>query len=326
MCGIAGAVNWGNAALLARMTDVQRHRGPDDGGIWETRLPDGTWVGLGSRRLSILDLSAAGHMPMSTPDGRLTIVYNGEVYNYPELRQQLEGQGYQFHSHSDTEAVLYLYQEHGPECVHHLNGMFAFAIWDQDREQLFLARDHLGIKPCYYAQRGRQLAFASEIKGLLELPDLSRELDYQAVNQYLTFLWVPDPLTMFEGIHKLPPGHFGIFRRGQLQLTKYWDLELPVRDAPYGRTEADLIDELYSRFAQVIKRQMLSDVPVGAFLSAGLDSSSIVAVMSSISREPVRTYTISVADRYRRGSNFCDDPAVARRTAARYGCIHTEIE
>lgn len=326
MCGIAGAVNWGNAAILARMTDVQRHRGPDDSGILEFTSPDGTWVGLGSRRLSILDLSAAGHMPMSTSDGRYSIVYNGEIYNYPELRKLLESHGYHFRSHCDTEAVLYLYQQYGPECVSQLNGMFAFAIWDRDREQLFIARDHLGIKPFYYAHRGDKFAFASEVKGLLELPDLEREMSYPALSQYLTFLWVPDPLTMFEGIYKLPPGHCGTFRRGKLELNQYWDLDLPQRGQQFAQSEAALTEELYERFLQVIKRQMLSDVPLGAFLSAGLDSSSIVAAMSEVSSSPVRTYTISVANRYRRGSNFSDDPAVARRTAAHFGCIHTEIE
>lgn len=326
MCGIAGAVNWGDAATLARMTDVQRHRGPDDRGIWETHLPDGRWVGLGSRRLSILDLSPAGHMPMSTVDGRFTIVYNGEIYNYPELRKRLEASGFQFRSHSDTEAVLYLYQQHGRDCLQHLNGMFAFAIWDRDRAELFIARDHLGVKPFYYAWRDDKFAFASEVKGLLELPGLRRELDYMALNQYLSFLWVPDPLTMFEGIVKLMPGYCGTFRGGKLELTQYWDLELPDRRHEFKQSEDDLTEELQERFTQVVRRQMLSDVPLGAFLSAGLDSSSIVAAMSRVSSQPVHTYTISVPSRYRQGSNFCDDPAVVRRTAKHLGCLHTEIE
>src|ERR1044072_3124643 len=172
MCGIVGMVNWGDRHTLMRMNHLQAHRGPDDEGLWETQLPDGAYVGLGSRRLAILDLSPSGHMPMSTPDGRLTITYNGEVYNYPTLRQELEAKGYQFRSHSDTEAILYLYQEYGAESVRRLNGMFALAIWDDARQELFLARDHFGIKPLYYCQQNHRLAFASEIKALLELPGL----------------------------------------------------------------------------------------------------------------------------------------------------------
>lgn len=326
MCGIAGVINWGDLAALTRMTEIQRHRGPDDGGVWQSHLPDGTWIGLGSRRLAILDLSSAGHMPMSTPDDRLTIVYNGEVYNYPELRHRIEASGIHLRSRSDTEAVLYLYQLMGPDCVKHLNGMFAFAIWDADREQLFFARDHVGVKPFYYVEREGRFAFASEVKALLELPGLTPQLSRAALDQYLTFLWVPDPLTMFEGIWKLPAGHYGIFRRGRLRLTQYWDLELPDRGHHYSRSRAQLSEDLRERFQEVVQRQMISDVPLGAFLSAGLDSSSVVATMSRVSTQPVRTFTIAVPSRHRHGSNTVDDVEVARRTARRFGCVHTEIE
>ena len=179
MCGIVGVVNWGERDTLAHMNQVQAHRGPDDDGLWETRLPDGAFVGLGSRRLAILDLSAGGHMPMSTPDGRFTITYNGEIYNSPALRRELEARGYTFRSHTDTEVILYLYQACGADSVRRLNGMFAFAIWDDGRKELFLARDHFGIKPFYYCQQGPRLAFASEIKALLELPDVPRRMNLQ---------------------------------------------------------------------------------------------------------------------------------------------------
>src|SRR5207302_1037185 len=160
MCGIVGTINWGDGARLAEMNDAQAHRGPDDMGLWETRLADGAFVGLGSRRLAILDLSPAGHMPMRTEDGRFTVVFNGEIYNHLELRQELIPHGCTFRSHSDTETVLRLYERHGPDCVRRLNGMFAIAIWDNERQELFLARDHFGIKPLYYCHQGQRLAFA----------------------------------------------------------------------------------------------------------------------------------------------------------------------
>src|SRR5262245_43984765 len=212
MCGISGVINWGDKQTLARMNHLQHHRGPDDEGLWETRLSDGGFVGLGSRRLAIQDLSPAGHMPMSTPDNRFTIVYNGEIYNYPALHAELEGKGYAFTSQGDTEVVLYLYQEYGAKCVEQLNGMFAFGIWDNDRQTLFIARDHFGIKPLYYCQQGTRFAFASEAKALLELPGFATRINLRALDQYLTFLWVPDPLTLFDGILKLPAGQYATFR------------------------------------------------------------------------------------------------------------------
>lgn len=325
MCGINGAINWADSRTLARMTLAQAHRGPDDQGTWETTLPDGRRVGLGSRRLAILDLSAAGHMPMSTPDGLLTIVYNGEIYNYPQLRRKLESKGYLFRSNSDTEAVLYLYDEYGPECVRRLNGMFALAIWDERQKQLFLARDHFGIKPLYYCHRGDRFAFASEIKSLLEIPGMPRRVNLQALHQYLTFLWVPDPLTMFDEILKLPAGHYGIYREGQFDIKQYWDLKFPSDDYQFKASEAELAAELRDRFVECVKSQLLSDVPLGAFLSAGLDSSSIVAAMSRSGASPVRTYTIAFPDKYRKGELTLDDTRVAKRTASHFGCQHTEI-
>lgn len=325
MCGITGAINWGDSETLARMNNIQAHRGPDDQGVWTTGLPDGGFVGLGSRRLAILDLSPAGHMPMSTTDGRLTITYNGEVYNYPELRRELEARGYRFRSRSDTEAVLYSYQEYGPACVSRLNGMFAFAIWDDERKQLFLARDHFGIKPLYYCQQGARFAFASEVKALLELPEMPRRMNLAALNQYLTFLWVPDPLTMFDQIVKLPAGHTAVYRDGELIVEQYWDLEFPAAGHDFKANEAELAAELRERFIGSVKSQLLSDVPLGSFLSAGLDSSSIVAAMSQAGNAPPRTYTIAFPASHRRGEVTLDDTDVARRTANHFGCNHTEI-
>ena len=325
MCGIVGAINWGDSNVLAQMNRIQSHRGPDDEGLWETHRSDGAFVGLGSRRLAILDLSSAGHMPMSTPDGRLTITYNGEVYNYPELRRALEAKGYKFRSRSDTEAVLYSYQEYGPSSVAQLKGMFAFAIWDNERNELFLARDHFGIKPLYYCRQGPRFAFASEIKALLKIPEISPTINLNALDQYLTFLWVPDPLTMFDGIVKLPAGHYALYRNDELRVAEYWDLTFPFADHQFRRNESELASELRERFAASVKSQLLSDVPVGSFLSAGLDSSSIVAVVSQSVPTPLRTFTITFPNNYRRGEVTMDDPEVARRTANRFGCEHTEI-
>src|SRR5215468_5672961 len=327
MCGISGLVNCGSRETLARMTHVQSHRGPDDSGVWEHRSPDGSYVGLGSRRLAILDLSADGHMPMANRDRSIFITYNGEVYNFADLRHQLESKGHIFHSNTDTEVVLHLYEEQGADCVKRLNGMFAFAICDlrSGSPVVFLARDHFGVKPFYYWYRGRQMAFASEVKALLEVPGIVAELDLESLHQYLTFLWVPDPKTMFRGIFKLPAGHYAVLKSGELTLTKYWDLTLPARDHSFSRSEADLGEEIRERFERSVKAQMISDVPIGAFLSAGLDSSSIVALMRKSTNQTVRTYTVTFPEKYRVGENALDDPEVAARLAAHLGVENQQI-
>jgi len=306
---------------------IQAHRGPDDFGIWDKRLADGSYIGLGSRRLAILDLSASGHMPMCNEDRSIWITYNGEIYNFAELRQELESKGHQFVSNTDTEVVLCLYEVEGPDCVKRFNGMFAFAICDlrSATPTFFLARDHFGVKPFYYSLQGRTFAFASEIKALLQVPGIEAEIDHEALHQYLTFLWVPDPNTMFRGIHKLPAGHSAIFRDGELVISKYWDLAFPSADHRYSGSEPDLADEIRERFRRSVKAQMVSDVPVGAFLSAGLDSSSIVAMMAENAQQPVRTYTVTFPDKYRIGENALDDPAVATRTASRFGVENHRI-
>ena len=327
MCGISGLVNWGDRDVLSRMTQIQAHRGPDDSGLWERKCPDGSYVGLGSRRLAILDLSPGGHMPMCNEDRRLWITYNGEIYNFAELRRELSAKGHRFLSNTDTEVVLHLYEEEGFDCVKRLNGMFAFCICDlrSGAPELFLARDHFGVKPLYYIQRGRKLAFASEVKALLEVPEVDPKLDLEALHQYLTFLWVPDPATMFCGIRKLPAGHSATFRDGELKIRPYWDLAFPPAATQYPRSEEDLAEEIRARFQQSVKAQMVSDVPLGAFLSAGLDSSSIVAMMSRASGQCVRTYTITFPEKYRVGENTLDDPAVPARLARHLGCENHQI-
>ena len=325
MCGISGLVNCGDAETLIRMTSVQSHRGPDDSGLWERHFPDGTYVGLGSRRLAILDLSPDGHMPMSNEDGSLWITYNGEIYNFTDLRRDLESKGHRFRSHTDTEVVIHLYEEYGFDCLNRLNGMFAFAICDLrgSSPKIFLARDHFGIKPLYYCDRAGKLAFASEIKALLEVPGIEARMNMEALHQYLTFLWVPDPATMFEGIRKLEAGHYAIWQAGELTIKQYWDLTFPPADHHFGLDQSDLEQEIRERFCASVEQQLISDVPVGAFLSAGLDSSSIVAAMAR--KHNVRTYTITFPKKYRIGETTIDDPAVPRRFAQKLGCEHHEI-
>lgn len=326
MCGISGLANCGDRETLARMTSVQAHRGPDDSGLWEHHSPHG-YFGLGSRRLSILDLSADGHMPMSNEDGTVWITYNGEIYNFRTLRRELESKGHRFNSYTDTEVIVHLYEEEGAECVQQLKGMFAFAICDLRGTQpvLFLARDHFGIKPLYYCCRSGGLAFASEVKGLLEVPGIQAEIDLSALNQYLTFLWVPEPKTLFQGIFKLPAGHCAIFGDGKLQISQYWDLSFPDEAHRFQLSEEALAHEIRGRFQHSVEQQMVSDVPLGAFLSAGLDSSSIVSAMARSATRPVRTYTITFPQKYRKGENTLDDPAVAARLAEKLGCENRRI-
>jgi len=327
MCGISGLVNCGDRETLARMTDVQAHRGPDDAGLWEQKFPDGSYIGLGSRRLSIIDLSAGGHMPMCNEDRTVWITYNGEIYNFAELRRDLKAKGHRFASETDTEVIIHLYEQEGADCVKRLNGMFAFGICDlrSGSPTLFLARDHFGIKPFYYVRQGRRFAFASEIKGLLQVPGVEAEIDAKALHRYLTFLWVPDPETMFRDIFKLPAGHYALLRNGELEITQYWDLKFPIDGFQFSRSEADLKDEIQERFRRSVEAQMISDVPIGAFLSAGLDSSSIVAMMSQANRQPVQTYTITFPDSCRVGETTLDDPDVAARLARSLGCENHRI-
>ena len=324
MCGlIAVCAGERQPTSIADAVRIVRHRGPDSSAIVE----DANFgVALGATRLAIRDLSDAGGLPMCSDDGALTLTYNGELYDAGALRARLAGAGHRFRSNSDAETVLRSYEEFGPDCVHHLDGMFAFAIWDARQRSLFMARDHFGIKPLYYIHAGSRFACASEVKSLLTLPWVNAAVDRTALRQYLTFLWVPDPLTMFEGIFKLEAGHCATFSNGVLSIEEYWDLDFPPADHVFNRSEADLVAEFKHLFSSAVNRQMVSDVPVGAFLSSGLDSSSIVATMAAQSAEPVRTFTIAFPSATARSSSrTVDDAAVAARTAAAFGCVHREI-
>ncbi len=315
MCGIAGLANVDgqpvDAALLRRMTDVIAHRGPDGEGF----RVEGS-VGLGHRRLAIIDL-VTGDQPMGSDDGTTWIIYNGEVYNFRELRAELEARGYRFRTTSDTEVILQAYEAFGVQCLQKLQGMFAFGIWDARRRQLFLARDRVGIKPLVYSWNGRRLVFGSEIKALLEDPTVPRDLDWEAFRDYLTLAYVPSPRTIFGSIRKLPPGAYLLLSLdgGAPRVERYWDL----RFAPdHAVTEREWLERLPHVLGETVARHMVADVPVGAFLSGGVDSSTVVAFMARASSAPIRTFSIGFDE-----ADF-DELAHARQVAHRYGTAHSE--
>jgi len=292
MCGITGIWNFSgepvNEVVLERMTDELQARGPDDSGL---HLEGG--IGLGHRRLTIIDLSKNGRQPMSDESGTLWITFNGEIYNYKALRENLQRQGHHFRSTSDTEVIPQLYQHDGPACIEKLEGMFAFGLWDRQKKQLLLARDRLGIKPLYYAKRENCFLFASEIKALLKHPQLKAELNEAALSQYLTFKTTPAPNTLFKGIYKLPPGHFMLINaQGEIKIQRYWDTHMQSSQPE----EIDAPTSVYNLLEQAVKDRLVADVPVGAFLSGGLDSSVIVALMAKHKTDPIKTYSIGIHD------------------------------
>ena len=271
------------------MTDSLRHRGPDGAGVWVS--PDGD-VELAHRRLSIIDLSAAGRNPMSWDNGRLWITYNGEVYNFQDLRSELEGVGCRFRSRTDTEVVLAAYDRWGVECLQHFVGMFAFALWDAPRRRLFLARDRLGKKPLYYAEHSGRFAFASELKALVADPEFPREIDRAALSLYLRYGYVPSPHSIFRAARKLPPGHWALWEAGRLTVRRYWDPIEIALSTRFEGTETEAEEHLELLLKESVRGRMIADVPLGAFLSGGIDSSLVVALMQEQSPRPVKTFTI----------------------------------
>lgn len=295
MCGIVGIVSRSpvDPASVVRMAEVLRHRGPDDAGVW---LSEDRSVVLAHRRLAILDLSPRGRNPMTWDRGRLQVTYNGELYNYRDLRDELRRLGYSFASNSDTEVILAAYDHWGVECLQRLIGMFAFGLWDSGRRQLFLARDRLGQKPLYYSEHNGELAFASELKALLADCEFRCEVDPEALAMYLRYGYVPAPRTIFGHASKLAPAHYAIWKDGRLEAARYWD---PVIIAARPRpefNEADAARQLEELLRESVCRQMISDVPLGAFLSGGIDSSLIVALMQEQSARRVKTFTIRFDD------------------------------
>jgi asparagine synthase (glutamine-hydrolysing) len=315
MCGICGFVGHADRTTVERMIPRIAHRGPDDQGVWESEPgPEGTRAVLGHLRLSIIDLSPAGHQPMTDASGRLWLTFNGEIYNYRELREELRGKGYEFVSSSDSEVILYAYREWGAECLTRFNGMFAFAIWDDERRELFVARDRFGEKPLYWTMLRDGLAFASEVKAFLDLPGFAAEIDLEGLHQYLTFIWVPDPNTIFKGVRKLPPAHYLVYREGDAEphVEEYWDARFDVDTAT---TEAEWRERLLETMSRAVERRMIADVPLGAFLSGGVDSSLIVGLMAEKSERPVQTYTIGFREEDLRYDVQGDDVVWARRVA-----------
>lgn len=311
MCGIAGYAGLNRPELLGPMCDAMRHRGPDDAGVWYD--PDAQ-VGLGHRRLSILDLSSAGHQPMASADGRTWLSYNGEVYNFAEHRERLSKGGYPFRSHSDTEVLLALYDEQGLDFLQALNGMFALALWDGKKRRLLLARDHAGVKPLYYVRDGTRLYFASEIKALLTLPDLPRRVHLPSLSDYLTFTWVPGERTLLDGVLKLEPGHYLTWQNGETNVRRWFELSYEPDEST---SEETWVEAVHDTFMRTTQRQMVSDVPLGAFLSGGVDSSAIVACMRrSFPDRPITAYTARFASGAMASEQGVDDYPYATRVAA----------
>jgi asparagine synthase (glutamine-hydrolysing) len=316
MCGIAGILSQdprqpADAAALRRMADAIRHRGPDADGFWVA-----PGVGLAHRRLSIIDL-AGGDQPIGNEDGAIQVVFNGEIYNYRELRAELEGRGHRFRTNSDTEVIVHLYEDRDDDVVQSLRGMFAFALWDGPRQRLLLARDRLGIKPLYYCRHGRHLYFGSELKSLLAGSQMPRELDAESLEDYLTFGVVPGERSIFRGIHKLPPAHVLSLRGGDLSATprRYWQLDATP---DLSRSADDWRDAVRAKFLETVAAHRIADVPIGAFLSGGLDSSAVVAALSQAVTEPIQTFSIGFHE-----DDFSELP-YARRVAEQFGARHVE--
>lgn len=305
MCGICGKIDFEgreiSESLIHQMTFFLSHRGPDDEGIYINNLSQDVnhhkvSVGLGHRRLSIIDLSKAGHQPMSNEDGTIWLIFNGEIYNFRELRTELEHNGHRMKSKTDCEVIVHLYEEEGMDCVKKLNGMFAFALWDERKKNLILCRDRFGIKPLYYHWNGNSLVFASELKSILSDPDVPKRMNWNALNLYLSFNYVPAPMTMFEEIHKVNPGCMVIVKNTNLTTQSYWKIDVApeqgVKDDNLEAHKAKIFDLLEDS----VRKRLIADVPIGVFLSGGIDSSIITGLASRLSDSPINTYSIGYED------------------------------
>src|SRR5437899_465275 len=315
MCGIAGIVGLDGRPVegseVRSMCAVMAHRGPDDEGLYL-----GPGAGLGMRRLSIIDLES-GHQPLSNEDGTVWAVCNGEIYNFREVRGELERLGHVFYTGSDSETIVHLYEEHGPACVERLRGMFALAVWDERRRQLLLARDRLGIKPLYYAEADGRLIFASELKAVLQAPWVERRLSWGAVGHLFTFLCTPARDSIVDGVRKLEPGHLLIAAAGRpIRIERYWEVRF---EPAAGGSEEDFAQGLRERLQESVRLHLASDVPLGAFLSGGIDSSAVVASMARLSPVPVKTFSIGFVE-----EDF-NELRHARRVAAQFGTEHHEL-
>ncbi|MBD3182584.1 asparagine synthase (glutamine-hydrolyzing) [Candidatus Poribacteria bacterium] len=320
MCGIVGIYNLSkfvDTDLLIRMRDTMIHRGPDDAGLY---ISNDKKLGLGQRRLSILDLSTAGRQPMNDELGKIWIVYNGEVYNFKELKKELIDKGYKFRTQTDTEVIIYLYKEYGISFVHKLRGMFALGIWDSDKKNLILIRDRMGIKPLYYTYFNGQFIFASEIKAILEHPGVKREVDEDAFYHYLSFLTAPTPDTLFKNIKKLAAGYILTVNENiEIKVEEYWDVFDNVQPL-YDKPDSFYTEMLLDTLRESVRYRMVSDVPVGVFLSGGLDSSTNTALFSEFSEEQVKTFSIGF-----RGQDSYNEFKYARKVAEMFGTDHHEL-
>src|SRR5262249_53407761 len=316
MCGIAGIVGAERgsrieAATIRAMCQTIVHRGPDDEGVY---IKDG--AGLGMRRLSIIDL-AGGHQPVFNEDKSVWIVFNGEIYNFPDLRPDLQRRGHKFYTNSDTEVIVHLYEEYGTQCVQKLRGMFAFALYDARKCSLLLARDRLGKKPLHYALEKGRLYFGSEIKSILAVAPELAEINHTALLQYLYFGYIPDPISAFQPIQKVPPGHILQFQNGKVEVSSYWDLPQYGTYAP--ATEDECLEQLEHLLQESVRLRLISDVPLGALLSGGADSSTVVALMARASSKPVKTFSIGFQDQ-----EFNEAP-YARLVADKFQTEHHEL-
>lgn len=316
MCGIAGFTQYRNdiadvPQVLDRMGEAIRHRGPDAGGVFIDEQ-----IALCHRRLSIIDLSESGAQPMHSPSGRYVTVYNGEIYNFLELRTELESDGIVFRGGSDTEVLIALYEKYGPDCLSMLNGMFAIAIWDKTKQSLFLARDRLGKKPLYYYQKGERFLFASEIKSILCAPDIDRSIRTDAVVDFFFYQYVPDPKTIFSAVYKLPPGHWMQIDKNGTTLHQYWDVSF---SQTHTGSKNQIQGELFELLQDSVRARMISDVPLGAFLSGGVDSSAVVGMMAESSKSPVTTCAIGF------NNKKFDEVAYAAKVAKQFRTDHHEF-
>ncbi len=309
MCGICG-FSWQDEKLIRRMTDKIHHRGPDSSGV--KSFPG---MSIGNARLSIIDLSKNGDQPMVNQYGDLWIVYNGEIYNFGEIKKDLSSRGYRFNGHCDTEVVLKSYEEYGPDCLHSFNGMFAMAIWDNKKKELFLARDRIGIKPLYYYFKDSRLIFGSEIKCILESDHVQKEVNLQSLYYYLGYEFVPAPDTMFKNIYKLRQGHYAIFKEGRLKIEKYWDLKF----SPEILEEEEAADRVFEVLEKSVKRRLISDVPLGVFLSGGLDSSTVVGFTARNYGRRLKTFSIGYKDK-----TFSELP-YAKKVSDYFGTEHNVL-
>jgi len=330
MCGICGKINIEGKEIrrefIGQMNSALSHRGPDDEGLYIHNPSPGSSkqlvsVGLGHKRLSIIDLSKSGRQPMSNENGTIWMVFNGEIYNYKNLKKELNPNDHRFISQTDCEVIIHLYEREGIECIKKFNGMFAFALWDSKNQTLFLCRDRLGIKPLFYSWDGKSLVFSSEIKGILCDPALRKKIDWNALNLYLTFNYIPAPYTIFENIKKLSPGCFMIAGRKGLEIKRYWGIEKNIETNEETEKNIEHYKKnLHDLLEDSIKMQLVADVPLGAFLSGGTDSSIIVGLMSRVSNSPIDTFTIGYKD-----MPFFDETSYAREVAKLHHTHHHEI-